>query len=76
MHRTHHRAPVKRDSWYIGWKEKRGASGGVKELEHRELKKKKTLRESERRGESRREKLMFRATLEKHGGEALREISN
>lgn len=40
MHRTHHRAPVKRDSWYIGWKEKRGASGGVKELEHRELKKK------------------------------------
>lgn len=37
MHRTHHRAPVKRDSWYIGWKEKLGASGGVKELEHREL---------------------------------------
>lgn len=55
------------------WRE---PSGGVKELEHRELKKKKTLRESERRGESKREKLMFRATLEKHGGEALREISN
>lgn len=54
------------------WRE---PSGGVKELEHRELKKK-TLRESERRGESKREKLMFRATLEKHGGEALREISN
>lgn len=46
MHRTHHRAPVKRDSWYIGWKGKLG--GGVKELESWKKKKNNSARVNER----------------------------
>ena len=45
MHRTHHRAPVKRDSWYIGWKGKLG--GGVKELESWKKKKNNSARVNE-----------------------------
>lgn len=54
MHRTRHRAPVKRDSWYIGWKEKLG--GGVKELESWKKKKNNSARVNERESTGRGEK--------------------
>lgn len=69
MHRTRHRAPVKRDSWYIGWKEKLG--GGVKELESWKKKKKNnSARVNERESTGRGEKnLVFFFT---RAGEKLR----
>lgn len=68
MHRTRHRAPVKRDSWYIGWKEKLG--GGVKELESWKKKKNNSARVNERESTGRGEKnLVFFFT---RAGEKLR----
>lgn len=68
MHGTRHRAPVKRDSWYIGWKEKLG--GGVKELESWKKKKNNSARVNERESTGRGEKnLVFFFT---RAGEKLR----
>lgn len=69
MHRTRHRAPVKRDSWYIGWKEKLG--GGVKELESWKKKKNNSARVNERESTGRGEKnlVFFLHEREKSCGE-------